>query len=110
MRVVGFVLAVFAFLQQAHAADMSGVLRGAMVELGRPATVRWGGYYVGGQFGHSSATMDLTEAHQSQVAFLLQEAALEIDGHVSGWALMGAHTMARPTFGGFAGFNGQWDN
>jgi outer membrane immunogenic protein len=110
MRVVGFVLAIFAFLQQAHAADMSGVLRGAMVELGRPATVRWGGYYVGGQFGHSSASMDLSQAHKSQVAFMLHNLMLENEHKVSEWPIMGAHNMARPTYGGFAGFNGQWGN
>ena len=30
MRFVGLLLAAFAFIQQAHAADMGGILRGAM--------------------------------------------------------------------------------
>ena len=54
--------------------------------------------------------MDMTNAHQSQVAFMLQEAALEIDGQVSQWGLMGTSTMARKSYGGFAGVNGQWEN
>ncbi len=110
MRYVGLLLAAFAFIQQAHAADMGGVLRGAMVEVGRPAYVRWSGAYFGGQVGYSSASMDFSNAQQSQVAFILREAAIENSSHVSNWAVMGIEGTSRPTYGAFLGYNLQWDN
>jgi outer membrane immunogenic protein len=110
MRFVGLLLAAFAFIQQAHAADMGGILRGAMFELGRPAYMRWGGAYVGGQLGYSSASMDFSNAQQSQVAFILRELALETNSNASEWGLMGIEGTSRPTYGAFLGYNMQWDN
>jgi outer membrane immunogenic protein len=110
MRLVGFGLAAFAFVHQAQAADIGGVLRGAMFELGRPAYTRWGGYYAGGQLGYAHADMDFSRAAASQVAFILREAALEDSGQVSQWDLLGKGNTANAVYGAFAGFNRQWDS
>ena len=110
MRFVGLLLAAFAFVQQASAADLGGILRGAMVEVGRPAYVRWSGAYFGGQLGYSSASMDFSNAQQSQVAFILSETALENNSNVSNWGVMGVEGTSRPTYGAFLGYNLQWDN
>jgi outer membrane immunogenic protein len=110
MRFVGVILAAFAFIQQAQAADMGGVLRGAVSELGRPAYIRWGGFYFGGQLGYSTASLDFSKAQESQVAFILRESALEANSNISGWGVMGIEGTSRPAYGAFLGYNMQWDN
>jgi outer membrane immunogenic protein len=54
--------------------------------------------------------MDFSNAQESQVAFMLREAAVEANSHVSQWAVMGIEGTSRPAYGAFLGYNMQWDN
>jgi outer membrane immunogenic protein len=110
MRRVGLVLAAFAFVQQAQAADL-GPLRGAIPALGPPTYYRWDGFYGGAQWGYSSASVDFGNSTSSLIAFVLRNTAIESEAHVSEWTTLptGVNTTAR-TAGGFFGYNAQWDS
>lgn len=109
-------LALLVVCHQAHAADPAADLggpwlRGSNVyEPGTPVYPRWDGLYVGAQAGYSAANFDFAQATQPLIAFILRESALENTGGVSRWAILGKDSTSRPTFGGFVGFNTQWDD
>ena len=110
MRVVGFVLATFAFAQQAQAADLGGVLRGAMYELRSPSYFRWSGFYGGAQWGYSSASFETTNTTSDLIAFILRNTTIESEGRVSEWTTLPDTATTASTFGGFAGYNAQWES
>jgi opacity protein-like surface antigen len=81
----------------------------AAVPIAAPAFARWGGFYAGGQLGYSSVHMDFSQATKSLVAFSLRELALEAERHPSEWEVLGQTGTQGRSFGGFAGYNSQWD-
>jgi len=99
-------------MRGAAAADYGGgVLRGSSVyELGSPQYVRWGGIYFGGQAGYSQASVDFADATKSLVAFVLRNLAVEIEAAPSEWEVLGKGDQRAPSFGGFIGYNAQWDD
>jgi outer membrane immunogenic protein len=109
MRFVGLLLAAFTFVQQATAADL-GILRGAVSELGRPVYFPWAGVYGGGQWGYNSATFNTSNTSSDLIAFILRETAIEDEFHVSRWTTLPDASTTGRTFGGFVGYNAQWDN
>jgi outer membrane immunogenic protein len=109
MRFVGLLLAAFAFVQQATAADL-GILRGAVSELGRPSYFRWDGIYGGGQWGYSSATFNTANTSSDLIAFMLRNTTLEDEFRVSRWTTLPDSSTTGRTFGAFVGYNAQWDN
>jgi opacity protein-like surface antigen len=101
-------LAVSAFAPRALADDLD-VLRGALPVA--PATfTRWSGFYVGGQFGYSDALADFSSSTQSPIAYALRESVLENEFSVSQWPTLGKASQGGLTFGGFAGYNTQWQD
>jgi outer membrane immunogenic protein len=85
------------------------VLRGA--EPVGPATfTRWSGFYVGGQFGYGNANGDFSNATQSLVAYALRDTQLESDVAPSQWQVLGAANTSTVSYGGFAGYNTQWQD
>jgi outer membrane immunogenic protein len=85
------------------------VLRGA--EPVGPATfTRWSGFYVGGQVGYGNANADFSDATQSLVAFALRDTALESAAVPSQWQVLGTTNMSATSYGGFAGYNAQWED
>ncbi len=100
---VGFLLAPSAF-----AGDYD-VLRGAQY-VGPATFTRWSGFYVGGQFGYTDANTDFSGATQPLVAFSLRGLAVEVDDQVSHFQALGRASNSAAGFGGFVGYNTQWQD
>jgi opacity protein-like surface antigen len=58
--------------------------------------------------------MDFSGATKPLIALMLQQLALEnptqVNPPVSQWTVLGKADSQRPTYGGFFGYNSQWDN
>lgn len=97
----------------AQAADLPDVfdapaLRGGFSDGLSSTSVNWQGAYVGGQVGYSSSNMDFSHASSSLVGFALQN--LIYKDFVAGFTLLDTASPASIGFGGFAGWNSQWDD
>jgi outer membrane immunogenic protein len=94
----------------ARAADMPDIpiLRGTQ---GLSSShVNWQGFYAGGQGGLGTSDMNFTNVTQSLAARLLFDTAIENTGGVAEWPL-GSKTSAHGNgYGGFVGYNSQWDD
>lgn len=75
-----------------------------------PTYNRWSGFYTGGNVGYSASGMDFSNATGDLIAFILRQTAIESEEHVSQWPLLGKGTTRGTSFGGFAGYNSQWDD
>jgi outer membrane immunogenic protein len=110
MRVIIVVcIAVLAFAEAAIAADLGPYLRGPQYEEPAPA-YRWSGVYGGGQVGFSVAPIDFAGGVSSLVSHILRVTAIENDQHISNWPLLGKRNPAGASFGGFVGYNWQWED
>lgn len=99
--------------QGAQAADLPDlsdlpVLRGGITDGLSASTVNWQGAYVGGQVGYSSGNMDFSKATSSLTNYMLQNIAYQ--PIVSSWTLLGKSSPTSTSFGGFVGWNSQWDD
>lgn len=111
MRSVVLGVAMAAFVQVAHAADLGDILRGSDVyEVGTPTYARWDGFYFGGQGGFSSANVGFSDATGGLVRRALRETALEAERGVSGWHVLGDTSTQGANFGAFVGYNFQWED
>ncbi|GJE26093.1 outer membrane protein [Methylobacterium organophilum] len=108
---LGF-LAVLTLPGAAAAADLDyGVLRGPEYEESyASSTIDWSGVYVGGHGGYSSGAFGFRNTFQPIVANMLRSTVVEND--MSASTLLQAHTdrQGGSTFGGFAGYNVQFDD
>jgi outer membrane immunogenic protein len=95
-------LVLAASADRARAADWP--LRGSMT----PTYIRWDGYYAGGQAGQSYASADFSNGSGSQINFIL--ANTELQPIVSTWTTLPKGTTGGQSFGGFFGYNVQWEN
>jgi opacity protein-like surface antigen len=95
----------------AHAADMPdyGPLRGALTG-GPDRIVNWQGFYVGGQAGYGVSDMNFKNATTSTVERLLVNTAIENEMAVSTWPVLGKKSVHGSGYGGFVGYNSQWDD
>jgi opacity protein-like surface antigen len=95
----------------ARAADMPdyGPLRGALPD-GPARVVNWQGFYVGGQAGYGASDMNFTNATKSTVAKLLAYTTIESEMAVSSWPVLGKKSSQGSGYGGFVGYNSQWDD
>ena len=109
MRVVVGCLAVLGFVETAVAADLGPYLRGPQYEEPVPA-YRWSGVYGGGQVGYSVAGVDFTGGVSSLIAHILRVTAIEQDQNISGWPVLGKRNPSGVSFGGFVGYNWQWED
>jgi len=76
-----------------------------------PATfTRWSGFYFGGQIGYGDANTDFSRATQPLVAFSLRETTLESSDFVSTWPVLGRGNSDAVGYGGFVGYNTQWQD
>jgi outer membrane immunogenic protein len=108
MRWVVCVLLVLNLASRAFAQDFD-VLRGS--ESVGPATfTNWSGVYIGGQWGYGNLNADFSRATQPLVASSLIELVLEADDAPSQWPVLGTGSTDASGFGGFAGYNTQWQN
>jgi outer membrane immunogenic protein len=103
MRSAICALALLALPTAAYA-DGFNILRGTV------PTYNWSGFYAGGQFGYSSSVVKFGTAASSQVAFLLRNTTIEQDEQISQWSVLGTHDASNTGFGGFVGYNTQWES
>jgi outer membrane immunogenic protein len=109
-----FVLAavIFGAASAAYAADMPDlpILRGAFTDGLTTTKVNWQGYYIGAQGGYGSADENFNGATSNMIAALIANNVIEEMG-VSQWNLgLGKQSARSSGFGGFAGYNSQWDD
>ena len=88
----------------AVAADMPEFLRGSY----SPSSTRWDGFYVGGQAGKTFGTADFSNSTASMISYIL--ANTELQPIVSDWTTLSKGSTGGPSFGGFIGYNYQWDD
>ena len=88
----------------AVAGDMPDFLRGSYT----PTYTRWEGFYVGGQAGETFGSADFANATQSMLNYILSNT--ELQDQVSGWTTLPKGSTGAASFGGFIGYNYQWDD
>ena len=107
MRRVIYALLAFAFAPSAFADDLSW-LTGA--QPAAPMNVNgWAGIYIGGQVSYSGAGGDFSKTTQAPLAFALRELTLENEQQPSSWTVLGQANHSAAGFGGFAGYNTQFE-
>jgi outer membrane immunogenic protein len=100
MRSVICALALLAVPTGALAGDFD-ILRGS------EPTVHWGGLYGGVQAGYSSAEMDFSGGAGPLIADALRSSSLGND--LAGWEVLGSMATDRVNYGGFVGYNMEWE-
>lgn len=98
-------VAIIGMALQASAADMPDLLRGSSTVITAPGGTRWDGFYIGGHVGASVPGIDFTNNTGSVAAVL--------DGTVPirsrSVSPLGNQDSTATHFGGFAGYQQQWD-
>jgi opacity protein-like surface antigen len=115
MRRLLVVLGLIGFASNAAAAEFElPTLRGTDAYIpvpfrpAPPVFARWSGFYGGGQVGYSVANVDFTSGVQSMINDILRDDVLE--GLVSDVLVLQGGDTTSPSFGGFLGYNSQWDS
>jgi outer membrane immunogenic protein len=102
MRRVMIGLGLLGLAQSAYAADLP-YLRGSNVP-----TYHWAGFYAGAQVGYSGASYDFSNGVGSLVSLLLGTFPT-LAGDVSNWNVFGRASTSGFAYGGFAGYNAEWE-
>jgi opacity protein-like surface antigen len=112
MRRLLLAAALFGAVQSAQAADLPDlpILRGAVSEGLSTSRVNWQGYYIGAQAGVGTSDMNFGGSTRNIAAQLLSGTAMEAAGQVSSWPLLGKTSQRGQGWGGFVGYNSQWDD
>jgi len=108
MRWVIVALFVLGFVPRAFAADLD-ILRGSE-PVGPAFFTNWTGFYVGGDAGVSDQNADFSRATQPSIAFVLRNTALENTSHPSELPVLGTADKTALSYGGFFGYNSQWQD
>jgi len=99
---------VLALAPRALAADLD-ILRGTE-SVGAATFPRWSGFYFGGQVNYSNADSSFSNATQPLVAFSLRDLTLEAVDSPSSYQVLGNGSSHSYGFGGFVGYNTQWQD
>jgi outer membrane immunogenic protein len=112
MRCLLAAVGLIGLLPSAFAADYSPpALRGSDTFLpAYPIYPRWDGFYAGGQLSYSSSTSDFSGTSQPLVAFSLRNTTILAQMQPDQWQVLGSRSTGAAGFGGFMGYNWQWDN
>ncbi len=94
---------------QAAAADLPAVLRGPIVGELVPA-YRWSGVYGGAQAGFSTASVNFNQNVGALVGDMLRLTTIEQDFNISSWPVLGKPNPVGGSYGGFVGYNWQWED
>jgi outer membrane immunogenic protein len=108
MRRFGIAAAVLIVAQGASAADLP-ILRGSYVEPISRSRPVWQGFYIGGHYGYSSHDFDFSKTTGALQTAILRDYAVFADIRVNP-LLAGTANVRMSGFGGFAGYNWQWDD
>lgn len=108
MRRLVLAAMMFGAVSGAQAADMPDfpILRGALTD-GASPPVNWRGFYVGGQAAYGAITSD---ANSSAYNATLERTFVAPAGLSYNWGSPGQAHAAGVGYGGFAGYNWQWDD
>lgn len=110
MRRLLLAAAISGAVSAAHAADMPDFLRGGLTDGLSPTSVNWQGFYVGGQAGYGSSDENFTRSQENLLTALLSDNVIQEMG-VPQWNLgLGKQSSRSSAFGGFTGYNWQWDD
>jgi outer membrane immunogenic protein len=74
-----------------------------------PIFTRWSGFYAGGQGSGSIAGMDFSTSVRSLLSFATRNSELE-RANVTDWTTLRNGDTSGAGFGGFVGYNTQWDD
>ena len=77
---------------------------------GTPTYWNWSGLYFGGQFGMTSGNFNPGNATGSMVAHLLRNTTIESEAGISQLPQLARVSTNGTAFGGFVGFNQQWED
>ena len=110
-----FVLAalMLGVVTSAHAADLPDLpfLRGSFTDAPLRSIPVWQGYYIGGQAAYGSSDENFTGSNSALTASLLANTLVESEMGISRWPLSFKRQSGHVSgFGGFAGYNSQWDD
>jgi len=108
MRWVICAVVVLAFAPGAFAQDVD-ILRGSQ-PVGPATFTRWSGFYLGGQFGVTDGDANFTNSTQAPIAYVLRSSTLENNSHPSQMPVLGTADHTAPSYGGFVGYNTQWQD
>jgi opacity protein-like surface antigen len=96
----------------ARAADLPDlpILRGGFTDGLTTSRVNWEGFYVGGQAGYGSSDEKFAGTNANMLSALLDHNVIQ-EMQVSQWNLgLGGQSARSSAFGGFGGYNMQWDD
>jgi outer membrane immunogenic protein len=102
----------------ALAGDMP-VLRGSVYEglpveprfVAEPVVgYRWEGFYVGGQIGFASTGVNFSRGVADLVANVLRNTTVQSEFSPSDWVSLPKQAVTRPSYGGFVGYNVQFED
>lgn len=96
----------------AQAADMPDlpILRGSYVDGLSRSGANWNGFYLGVQGGYGTSNMNFSGSTRTVAAQLMSGLEMEQVMGISSWPVMGKVSVHGQGFGGFAGYNSQWDD
>jgi outer membrane immunogenic protein len=105
-------LGLIGLLSPAIAADYDlPILRGSDTFVpAYPKYFSWQGAYAGGQASFTGASADFSRATQPMVAFSLRNSTVLAEMSPDQWQVLGTSSTGAGGFGGFVGYNMQWDN
>jgi outer membrane immunogenic protein len=112
MRGLLLAAVVLGAVQSAQAADLPDlpVLRGALTDGLTTSRVNWQGYYIGAQAGVGESDMNFAGSTRTIASHLLVNTGVEAGGQVAEWPLLGKSSQRGQGWGGFAGYNSQWED
>ncbi|MGE3147400.1 MAG: outer membrane protein [Pseudorhodoplanes sp.] len=103
------IVAAFASMLAAPGARAADYLRGSFgYEVGTPNYFQWSGVYGGGQIGYSFQGANFGDAGQSLVNYVLRNSTIQ--DNLTGWTTLPDKDTNGSSFGGFIGYNYQWDD
>jgi outer membrane immunogenic protein len=103
---------MFGAVSGAQAADMPDlpILRGAYTDGLSTTRVNWQGGYIGVQGGYGSSDENFSGSNTNMLAALIADNVIQQMG-VAQWNLgLGKNSARASGYGGFAGYNWQWDD
>ncbi len=112
MRCLLAALGLIGLLSPAFAADYElPRLRGSETFVpAYPTYFSWQGFYAGGQVSYTSASANFSAATQPLIAFSLRQTAVLAVAAPDQWPVLGTRDTGAAGFGGFLGYNIQWDD